>query len=317
MTNNNIDHRKDDYLVQATAKQGLLRCLAVRTTKLVDYARETHDLSPATTVALGRLMSGALLMAADLKSDQDQITLITKSDGDISNLSAIATLDGKVRGYGNQPQAPSYYHEPGKLDIAKSVGKGNLTVIKDLGLKDPYIGNVELVSGEIAEDLASYYFYSEQIPTVLFLGVRLDQEGVVSAGGMLVQVLPGADEEILTWLENRAVGFPDLSELIEQGISPHQLIDLLLGEADIEYLKEYPVTYYCPCNRDRMTSNLALLGAAELKEMAADPEGIELQCHYCSNKYQYQQSEIQDLYNAVKTAEKDFNKPDINLMDFD
>ncbi|NLJ71313.1 MAG: Hsp33 family molecular chaperone HslO [Clostridiaceae bacterium] len=312
MIKQNINYIKDDYLIQATAKQGLLRCLAVRTTNLVKQAREIHDLSPISSVALGRLMSGALLMAVDLKNEQNRLTLIIKSDGDISNLTTIATLDGKVRGYVDDPYAISYYKTTDKLDLGKSIGKGNLTVIKDLGLKEPYIGNVELVSGEIAEDLASYYFYSEQIPTVIFLGVRLDQQGIVSAGGMMIQALPGVDDETLHWLENRCKGFPDLSELIAEGISPHQLLDLLLGAtAELEYLAETPVEYYCECNRDRMTRNLLLLGNKELTELGEDPDGITLSCHFCDANYQYTQAEVKQLAETAfilqteKTSDSD------------
>lgn len=296
MTEHTINHIKDDYLVQATAKQGLLRCLAVRATDLAGQARDIHDLSPVSSVALGRLMSGALLMAADLKNPQDRLTLIVKSDGDLSNLTAIATLDGKVRGYVIDPHATSYYKSAGKLDLAQSVGEGNLTVIKDLGLKEPYIGSVELVSGEIAEDLASYFFYSEQIPTVVFLGVRLDRQGIVAAGGMMIQALPGVDDETIDWLEHRCLGFPDLSELLAEGISPHQLLDMLLGaDAELEYLAETPVEYYCECNRDRMTRNLLLLGNKELLELSEDPDGITLNCHFCATDYHYTQAEVKQL----------------------
>ncbi|NLM19571.1 MAG: Hsp33 family molecular chaperone HslO [Clostridiaceae bacterium] len=297
---NHINHFKDDYLVQATAKHSLLRCLAVRTTDLVKQARNIHDLSPISCVALGRLMSGALLMATDLKNKQDRLTLIIKSDGDISNLTTIATLNGKVRGYITDPRAISHYKSAGKLDLAQSVGKGNLTVIKNLGLKEPYIGSVELVSGEIAEDLASYYFYSEQIPTVIFLGVRLNQQGVAAAGGMMIQALPGIDDQTLNWLENRCLGFPELSELLAEGISPHQLLDLLLGvDADLEYLAESPVEYYCECNRDRMNRNLLLLGNEELTELSEDSDGITLHCHFCAADYHYTQAEVKQL---AKTA---------------
>ncbi|HHT23989.1 MAG TPA: Hsp33 family molecular chaperone HslO [Clostridiaceae bacterium] len=300
MAEQKINHLKDDYLVQATAKQGLLRCLAVRTTELVKQARNIHDLSPVSCVALGRLMSGALLMATDLKNEQDRLTLTIKSDGDISNLTTIATLDGKVRGYTTDPHAISYYKSAGKLDLAQSVGKGNLTVIKDLGLKEPYIGSVKLVSGEIAEDLASYYFYSEQIPTVIFLGVRLNQQGVVAAGGMMIQALPGIDTEILNWLENRCLGFPELSELLAEGISPHQLPDMLLGvDAELKYLAESLVEYYCECSRDRMNRNLLLLGNKELTELSEDPNGITLHCHFCAVDYHYTQAEVKQLAEAA------------------
>ncbi|HHU53102.1 MAG TPA: Hsp33 family molecular chaperone HslO [Clostridiaceae bacterium] len=302
MTEQKINHFKDDYLVQATAKQGLLRCLAVRTTDLVKQVRNIHDLAPVSSVALGRLMSGALLMAADLKNEQDRLTLIIKSDGDISNVTTIATPDGKVRGYVIDPHAMSRYKSIGKLDLAQAVGQGNLTVIKDLGLKEPYIGSVELVSGEIAEDLASYYFYSEQVPTVIFLGVRLNQQGIAAAGGMMIQALPGVDDETLNWLEQRCVGFPDLSELIAEGISPHQLLDMLLGaDAELEYLAETPVEYHCECNRDRMTRNLLLLGNTELTELSGDPDGITLNCHFCATDYHYSQAEVKQLAETALT----------------
>lgn len=299
MEKTDIDHLKDDYLVHAIAKKGLLRCLAVRTTNLVIEAQKIHETSPASTIALGRLLSGALLMSAELKNEKNQLTLNIKSDGDISNITAVVNINGRVRGYLNNPHAPSYYHRPGKLDIGKSIGKGNLTVIQDLGLKKPYIGTVELLSGEIAEDLASYYFYSQQIPTVLFLGVKLKPSGVVTSGGIMVQVMPGADDTILDWLEVRAQGFPDLSELLENGISPHQLLDMLLGDTDIEYLLEKPVSYYCPCSRERMQRNLISLGVTELSDLAKDKEGINLHCHFCGSDYHFSQIEVKDLIKQI------------------
>lgn len=292
MENININHIEDDYMVHAIAKKGLLRCLAVRTTGLVEEAQKIHDLSPASTIAMGRLLSGALLMSADLKNKKNQLTLNIKSDGDISNLTVVSNVDGQVRAYINNPHAPAYYHHPGKFDIGKSIGKGNLTVIKDLGLKKPYVGTVELLSGEIAEDLASYYFYSEQIPTVLFLGVKLNPSGLLAAGGMLIQALPGADDDLLDWLETRTKGFPDISELIESKISPHQLIDMILGNTDLEYLRENKVSYHCPCNRDRMQRNLISLGTEDLSDLAKDEAGINLHCHFCGADYHFSQEEI-------------------------
>jgi len=310
MTENIIKHKHDDYLVTAVAKEGLLRCVAVRSTKLVKEAREIHDLSPASTVALGRFMTGALLMASDFKNNDNKLSATIKSDGDISNIVVVADYFGNVRGDINNKHAPSYYHHEGKLNIGKSIGKGNLTIIKDLGLKEPYVGSVELASGEIAEDLASYYFYSEQIPTVIFLGVRLNPDGVVSSGGLLVQALPGVDDELLDWLESRAMGFPDISELLENKISPHQLIDLLIGE-DVEYLAEKPVQYYCPSSKERMEKNLISLGEQELKELAEDKNGINLHCHFCSEDYHFSQSEVKAILEKAKLK----SQTKINIID--
>ena len=296
---NEIDFKIDDYLAIALAKQGLLRCVAVRSTKLVQEAQRIHDLSPASTVALGRFMTGSLLMASDFKNKDNQLTAMIKSDGDIKNMTVIADYAGNVRGDIDNKHAPSYYHHEGKLNIGKSIGKGNLTIIKDLGLKEPYIGSVELMSGEIAEDFASYYFYSEQIPTVVFLGVRLQPEGVVASGGLLVQAMPDADDSLLDWLEARTKGFPDLSELIENQISPHQLIDLLINE-DVDYLSEKLVQYYCPSNKERMKKNLISLGKDNLLDLSKDENGINLHCHFCEQDYHFSQSEIKAILDATK-----------------
>ncbi len=290
-----INYKIDDYLVHALAKQDLLRCVSVRTTKLVREAQKIHDLSPASTVALGRLMSAALLMSSDLKNPENQLTVLLKSDGEISGMTVIADQTGQVRGDINNPHAVSHYRHEGKLDLGQSIGKGNLTVIKDLGLKEPYVGSVELISGEIAEDIAAYYFYSEQIPSVVFLGVRLNPEGVVAAGGMMIQALPGADDALLDWLEARTKGYPDISELLAEAVSPHQLIDLLLGDDRINYLKAAPVRYFCPCNAERMEQNLLTLSKKDLLELADDPAGINLHCHFCERDYHFSQDQIKKL----------------------
>lgn len=290
-----IDFTQDDYLVHAIAKQGLVRCVAIRSTKIVQHAQQIHDLSPASSVALGRFMTGSLLIASDFKNEQNQLTAQIKSDGEIGNMTVIADLQGNVRGEINNPHAISYYHHQGKLNIGKSIGKGSLTVIKDLGLKEPYVGTVELLSGEIAEDIASYYFFSEQIPSIVFLGVKLTPDGVVAAGGMLIQVMPGADDVLLDWLEMRAKGYPDISELVENQISPHQLLDLFFGEGDLEYLETQKVQYFCPCSKERMQKNLMSLGQEDLVSLAEDEEGITLHCHFCETDYHFSRAEIEKL----------------------
>ncbi len=295
-----INYKNDDYLVHGIAKEGLIRCVAIRTTGIVKHAQEIHDLSPASCVALGRLMTGALLIASDFKNEANELTAIIKSDGDIRNITVIADGLGNVRGDINNPHAISNYHYEGKLDIGKSIGSGSLTVIKDLGLREPYVGNIELLSGEIAEDIASYYFYSEQIPSIVFLGVKLSPQGVVAAGGMLIQVMPGADDLLLDWLETRAKGYPDISELVENGVSPHQLLDMFFGEGDLEYLSTNHVQYQCTCSKERMTKNLISLGKSDLYSLAEEEDGINLHCHFCETDYYFAKEEIEDLINQNK-----------------
>lgn len=290
-----IDRKHDDYLVRATAKDGLLRCFAVRTNKLVERAREIHDLPPMSTVALGRLMTGALLMSTDLKNDTDSLDVIIRSDGPIGGLTAGAFPGGRVRGTVGNPRTESLHHRPGKLNVGAAVGKGTLTVIKDLGLKEPYSGSIDLLSGEIAEDLAAYYFYSEQIPTVMMLGVKVGSDGTEQAGGLMVQVMPGADDELLDWLGMRAAGYPEITSFLEDGFDPHQLIDLLLGDPELKYGDAYPVEYFCPCSRERMERSLIALGARDLSELAEKPEGIELECHFCHRKEHFSQDDIKKI----------------------
>jgi len=284
-----------DYLVRATALNDQVRAVAVRSTELCTKAREIHGLSPITTAALGRLLTGVLLLTPDLEKKNDSITAIIRSDGPIEGMTVVGQSFGRVRGTIRQPVVPTTYIKPGKLDVGSAVGSGQLTIIRDLGMKEPYIGQVELVSGEIAEDLTAYLALSEQIPTVVALGVRLEQSGVTHAGGFLIQLLPDAGEDVAAHLEQRVAGFPEVSYLMEEGFNPHQILDLLLGDPDIRYHSVIPCAYHCPCKRERMETNLLSLGRAELNALAEDPEGIKLECHFCSRKYSFTQAEVKSL----------------------
>lgn len=284
-----------DYLVRATAFNDRVRLVGIRTTNLCGEAMRVHGLSPAATVALGRLMTGVLMQTPDLDQPDDSITAVIRSDGPIGGLTVVGQSEGRVRGLVLHPVVPTLYREPGKLDIGGVVGQGRLTVIRDLGLKEPYIGHVNLVSGEIAEDLTAYLAYSEQVPTVMGLGVRLDQSGVTQAGGFMLQLLPGAGEDLIERLEQRVAGFPDVSYLLAEGFNPHHILDLLLGDPGIHYHDVIPCRYDCNCSRDRMLRNLAALGRSELSELAEDSSGIELVCHFCNSKYHFAQDEIRQL----------------------
>ncbi len=284
-----------DYIVRATALDNAVRAFACRTTQTCQEATRIHQLSPASATALGRLMSGLLMLAQDLDQPEQSISAIIRSNGPMQGLTAVATGRSTVRGLVRQPVVETVYRQPGKLDIGQAVGEGTLRIIKDSGLKEPYIGQVDLLSGEIAEDLAGYLLQSEQVPTILSLGVLLDRDGIRQAGGLLVQLMPDAGDDIMAYLESRAAGFPDITFLLQEDFNPQQLIDLFIGDPNIIYHSLQSCRYECSCHRDRMMRNLIALGAAELADLAADPQGIELSCHFCNKKYRFSQPELQQL----------------------
>ncbi len=300
-TENNNTQLNEDILVRATAFNGKVAAVSLRHTNTCKELTKIHDLSPVACVALGRLCGGALLMSTDLKSQNSKLSITTKSDGELNGMVAACGYDSMVRGYSSNPRVATVYKADGKLDIGKAVGKGTLTVIKDLGLKEPYIGKTELLTGEIAEDLAAYFMFSEQIPTVISLGVKLDKNGVSCAGGLMVRLLPNANggEEILSYIEQRALGFPDITWLYEEGFTPHQIIDLFMGDPDVKYLDVKECGYRCTCSSERMSANLITLGKSELEDMSQIPEGINLECHFCNSNYHFSKDDLKKIADSI------------------
>lgn len=285
-----------DYMVTATALGGKVRALAVRSTNLVMEALRVHGTSPVATAALGRFLTGALFLADTLKGDGDSMTLNIRSDGPLQGMTVVADSHGHVRGYCLEPVVETTYHRPGKLNVGAAVGNGKLTVVKDFGLKEPYVGQVELVSGEIAEDLTYYLASSEQTPSIVSLGVGLDENGVTCAGGFMIQLLPGADEETISYLEKRVGGgFPDVTFLLQEGMNPEKILDMFMGDEKICFLQGAPVSYMCNCSRDRMERNLLAIGRDDLASLAEDPDGIDLECHFCDQKYHFTQDDVKNL----------------------
>ncbi len=289
----------NDYLVRATALDGAVQAVAVRHTNTCRDMTDIHSLSPIAAAALGRLCGGLQLMSVDLKSDDSTVSATVKSDGPLKGMFAVCTSDAMVKGYVLSPAVETSYKESGKLDVGGMVGKGTLTIIKDTDLKNPYIGQVELVSGEIAEDLAAYFLYSEQIPTVMSLGVRMNRDGITHAGGMMIRLLPDAGDDILTYIEQRAIGFPDISWLYEEGFTPHEVLDLFLGDHNIEYHSIKKCGYKCTCSEERMSANLITLGREELENLASDLNGIELECHFCNKKYHFSNERVKELLDNL------------------
>lgn len=302
-----------DYIVRATALDHSVRAIAVRSTITCQEMTSIHNLSPIASAALGRLCTGLMMMSQEIKDDKGSISAIIHCDGPIKGLTAVCTSDAKVRGYVIEPIVETLYKKPGKLDVGSAVGKGDLTIIKDTGIGEPYIGRIELLSGEIAEDLAAYYVISEQMPSVVSLGVKMNQQGVTHAGGLIVQLLPDAGEDITNYIEERALGFPEISWLYEEGFTPEQVIDLFFGDPDIEYYEPHECGYKCNCSEDRMARNLITIGSKDLKDLSRDPNGITLECHFCNHKYHFNQTQVEEFSEqTVIKAEMNDNAFDLN-----
>lgn len=292
-------HPAGDHIVRALALDGKVRLTAIRSTEATAEAGRIHHLSPLATVALGRFMSGLQLMATELKNETDQITGILRCDGELKGMTAVAMQNAKVRGFVLNPQVPAYLKKPGKFDVARAVGNGVLTIIKAQAGAKPYSGQVPLISGEIAEDLTYYLAYSEQIPTIMGLGVLVDDSGVLQAGGYLVQAMPDAEEELLDYLEKRAGGFPEVTYLLSEGFSPAQILDLFAGDPNIQYLEVTPSGFGCPCSRQRMAEALMTIGPADLAEIERDGKGAELHCEFCNSTYRFSPEEVSAICAAA------------------
>ena len=282
-----------DQLVRAISKDGFVKAAAVSTRELTERARQIHQTSPVATAALGRLLAAGSMMGSDLKGEGASVTLRIKGDGPLGTLLVVADNQGNVRGSVQNPQADLPIRADGKLDVGGAVGhSGTLTVIKDLNMQEPYVGSVELLGGEIAEDLASYFVESEQIPTACGLGVLVDRDrSVLRAGGYLIQLLPGAPEGVI--------------DRLEQGIMAAGAVTGLrrvMSGFELEILEKTPVEYRCYCSRERMAAALVSLGRKQLTELAEDPKGIELTCQFCDSRQYFTPEEIRQLLERAARA---------------
>lgn len=284
-----------DYIVRATAAQGTIRAFATSTTELVDKATKVHGLSPIATAALGRTLTAAGMMSRMLKGENDKLTIQIKGDGPLGGIVVTSDSSANVKGYVYNPNVDLPLNERGKLDIRTAVGYGYINVIKDMGLKKPYIGFSDLVSGEIADDLTYYFATSEQVPSTVALGVLVDANGVRSAGGFIIQLMPGADEDTIEKLENRLIGFPPVSKLLSQGTTPEEILEMLLDEMDPKIIEKVPCKFECNCSKERMERNLLSIGKNDLLEILEDGQGAELQCHFCNTKYNFTHQDIEKL----------------------
>lgn len=284
-------------LVRMISDDGTLYVLCVNSTEMVQHAQNIHSLSKVCSAALGRLITGASMMGILLKGKDDTLTLKMSGSGPASPIVAVANSDGYVKGYVGDAHVKLPLNSVGKLDVSGAIGKdGNLTVIKDLGLKEPYMAQIPLVSGEVAEDITAYYFVSEQTPTVCGLGVLVnpDDEQVLLAGGFLIQLLPTADDETITKVENGLKGIKSVTAMLSDGLTPEEICKKVLPEFNMELLDRSNVEYRCDCSLERVTNALIAAGKDGLREMAEDPE-TEVVCHFCNKKYIFTSDQILKL----------------------
>lgn len=285
-----------DYLIRATAADAQVRAFAVTSRDLVEEARSRHNLSPVVTAALGRLMTGACLMGSMLKGEQDVLTLQVSGDGPVRGMTVTADAKGNVKGYAQVPQAMMPPNAQGKLDVGGVIGKGYLTVIKDMGMKDPYASKVELQTGEIADDLTYYFAASEQVPSCVALGILMERNNTVKqAGGFIIQLMPFAQEEIVQKLEEKISGLKPVTTLLEEGNTPEQILSLLLGDMGLEITEKTPVQFLCGCTKERVEKVLYSLKKEDLKEMIAEGRDVELHCHFCNTDYVFTVDELKKM----------------------
>lgn len=285
-----------DYIVRATAGDHQIRAFAATTRELVEQARQAHNTSPIATAALGRLLTAGSMMGIMMKGEDDLLTLKIQGSGPMEGLTVTADSKGNVKGYVYNPSVMLPPNQAGKLDVGGAVGEGVLSVIKDIGLKEPYVGQTILVGGEIAEDLTYYYASSEQTPSSVALGVLMNRDNTVKqAGGFIIQLLPGASEEIIGGLEKKLGEITSITDLLDQGDTPEMILEHILGEFGLELMEQVPTHFYCNCDKARVEKALISIGRKELQEMIDEGKSIEVNCHFCNKNYEFTVEDLESL----------------------
>ena len=286
-------------MVRATAADAQIRAFAVTSRELTEAARAAHNTSPVVTAALGRLMAGALMMGGMLKGEKDILTLQIRGAGSVHGITATADAAGHEKDFADNPQAMMPPNSVGKLDVGGVIGAGVLRVMKDMGLKEPYVSTITLQTGEIADDLTYYFAASEQVPSVVALGVLMNRDNTVrQAGGFIVQLMPFTSEEIISRLEEKLTKITSVTELLEEGKTPEELLESVLGELGLEITDRMPVSFRCDCSRERVEKVLLSLGKKDLQEMIDEGKEVELHCHFCNRNYTFSVEEVERLMKA-------------------
>ncbi len=285
-----------DYIIRGTAAGGQVRVFGATSRELVDTARANHGTSPVATAALGRLLTAGAMMGTMMKNEKDLLTLKIECSGPIGGLTVTADFKGGVKGYVNNPVVVLPPSDKGKLDVGRALDMGVLSVIQDIGLKEPYVGQTILVSGEIAEDLTYYYATSEQTPSSVALGVLMNRDNTVKqAGGFIIQMMPGAEESIAAALEERLGELPPVTSLLDEGLSPEEILGRLLGDMGLEITDRLPARFFCGCDKRRVEKALISIGKQELRSMIDDGKPVEVSCHFCGARYEFHAEELKEL----------------------
>lgn len=287
---------KKDYIVRATAAGETVRAFAIRSTELTAEARELHHTFPVVTAALGRLLSAGAMMGSMMKGDNDKLTIQIKGDGPIGQMTVTVDSHGNVKGFPADPSVDIPRKRAGKLDVGGAVGRGTLTVSMDLGLREPYNGQVEIQTGEIGDDLAYYYTVSEQTPSAVGLGVMLNTDSSVRhAGGFIIQLMPDASEETIAAIESRVAEAEPVTTMMDEGMSPEDMLEWFLGGLDLRITEKLPVRYYCGCSKDKVAEALATISTSDLEEIINDGEEIEVKCYFCNSAYKFGIDELREI----------------------
>lgn len=287
-----------DYIIRATAADNQIRAFAATTREMVEEARNRHNTSPVATAALGRLMTAGAMMGSMMKGDKDMLTLQIRGQGALGGITVTADSKSRVKGYVNEPMVILPANEAGKLDVRGAIGPGTLTVIKDIGMKEPYTGQIDLVSGEIAEDITYYYAVSEQVPSSVALGVLMSKDNTVKqAGGFIIQLMPDTADSVIDRLEEKLSAIKPVTSMLEEGMSPEDILNEVLGEFGVTIMDKVATEFYCNCSKERVEQALISVGKEELDSMIKDGKPIELNCHFCNTNYVFEIDEIKKLYS--------------------
>lgn len=290
-----------DYIVRASLANDSVRAFAISSTHLVAEARERHRTLPVVTAALGRLLSAGAIMGSMMKGDQDIVTISLKGDGPAGYITVTADSHGHVKGFPGNPNVDIPRKYAGKLDVGTAVGRGLLTVSYDLGLKEPYSGQVEIQTGEVAEDLAYYFTVSEQLPSAVGLGVMVDTDSSVKhAGGFIVQLLPDAPEDVIELLEKKLANLEPVTTMMEQGMTPEEMLLHIFEGVDIEFTERHNVKFYCDCSKEKVKRALAAISDKDLQDIVNDDEDIEVKCYFCNTAYKFSIADIKDILSSRK-----------------
>ncbi|MBO4799436.1 MAG: Hsp33 family molecular chaperone HslO [Lachnospiraceae bacterium] len=285
-----------DYIVRGTAADSSIRFFAATTRDTVEYARSAHNTSPVATAALGRLLTAGAMMGLMMKGDDDVLTLQIRGDGPLGGLTVTADSRGRVKGYPLNPDVILHANDKGKLDVSGAIGKGVLSVIKDMGLKEPYVGQTKLVTGEIAEDITFYFAESEQVPSSVGLGVLMNKDNTVrQAGGFIIQLMPFTDDKIIDALEAKLSGISSVTSMLDAGKTPEDIIKDILGDFGVEFTDKTETAFECNCSKERVKKALYSIDKKDIKEMIDDGKPISVECHFCNRSYEFSKDELEEI----------------------